>query len=188
MAGEYSRELSGKVSEGAKNLASLGFRQGGIPGYGYRRSLVSCDRTPKEQLLPGQRKNLQEDRVVLVLGPAEETSCIRKIFRMFTEEQKNPLEISKVLNAEGISYCGITRREWYRQAVDRILKDPKYIGCNVYGRSTQKLGTPRTKLPSSKWTVVSHSWTPIVDSATFLFGTGDIREAHRWKDGPATDC
>lgn len=167
MAGEYSRELSAKVYEGARNLASRGFRQGGTAGYGYRRSLVSCDGQPKEQLIPGERKNLQEDRVVLVPGPGEETYWVREIFRMFTEEQKKPLEIAKVLNTKGIRYSGVTRREWYPQAVDRILKDPKYIGCNVYGRSTQKLGTPRTKLPSSRWTV-TRSWTPLVDSATFL--------------------
>ena len=32
MAGEYSRELSAKVSEGLKRLARLGFKQGGLAG------------------------------------------------------------------------------------------------------------------------------------------------------------
>lgn len=168
MAAEYSRELSAKVYEGAKNLAALGFRQGGTAGYGYRRSLISADGTAKEQLLPGQRKNLHEDHVLLIPGPVEEIHCVREIFRMFTEEQKNPIEIAQILNAKGIRYLGITRHEWYRQAVDRILKDPKYIGCNVYGRSTQKLGAPRTKLPSSKWTVGLRSWPPLVDLSMFF--------------------
>jgi DNA invertase Pin-like site-specific DNA recombinase len=168
MAGEYSRELSAKVYEGARNLASLGFRQGGTEGYGLRRSLVSSDRKPKEQLVRGQRKSLQEDHVVLSPGPPDEIHCVREIFRMFTEEHKTPLQIAKVLNAAAVLYPGFTRREWYRQAVDRILKDPKYIGCNVYGRSTQRLGTVRIRLPSSKWAVAPRSWTPLVDSATFL--------------------
>src|SRR5438105_12500783 len=34
MAGEYSRELGVKVLAGQKRLALLGFKQGGMPGYG----------------------------------------------------------------------------------------------------------------------------------------------------------
>ena len=47
MAGEYSRELGVKVLAGQKRLARLGFKQGGRPGYGLRRMLVSSDRTSK---------------------------------------------------------------------------------------------------------------------------------------------
>jgi DNA invertase Pin-like site-specific DNA recombinase len=70
MAGEYSRELSVKVLDGHKRLAQLGFKQGGLPGYGLRRMLVSPDREPKQQLEKGQRKSLTTDRVILVPGPA----------------------------------------------------------------------------------------------------------------------
>src|SRR5690349_448122 len=41
MAREYSRELGVKVLAGQKRLASLGFKQGGAPGYGLCRLLVS---------------------------------------------------------------------------------------------------------------------------------------------------
>jgi DNA invertase Pin-like site-specific DNA recombinase len=37
MAGEYSRELSVKVFAGQCRLISLGFRQGGLAGFGLRR-------------------------------------------------------------------------------------------------------------------------------------------------------
>src|ERR1700754_3547711 len=40
MAGEYSRELSAKVYAGQKRLIELGYRQGGLPGYGLRRMRV----------------------------------------------------------------------------------------------------------------------------------------------------
>src|SRR5258708_26131726 len=50
MAGEYSRELGVKVIAGQKRLAALGFKQGGIPGYGFRRLLVSENRSPKKLL------------------------------------------------------------------------------------------------------------------------------------------
>ena len=43
MAGEYSRELSAKVFAGQCRLITLGFRQGGPPGFGLRRQLlVGC--------------------------------------------------------------------------------------------------------------------------------------------------
>src|SRR3546814_14007934 len=37
MAGEYSRELSGKVFAGQCRLIERGYRQGGAAGYGLRR-------------------------------------------------------------------------------------------------------------------------------------------------------
>jgi len=147
MAGEYSRELSAKVLEGARRLAALGFKQGGAPGYGYRRRLLSPTGQYKEQLLPGQRKSIQEDRVILELGPEEELYWLREIFRMFTQEDKGPLAIATVLNERGARFSGIKRRKWYAQAVGRILKNPKYIGSNVYGRSSRRLGSPKIALP-----------------------------------------
>ena len=50
MAGEYSRELSAKVFAGQCRLIGLGFRQGGMAGYGLRRQLVDERRQPKEVL------------------------------------------------------------------------------------------------------------------------------------------
>lgn len=50
MAGEYSRELGEKVFAGQQRGAGLGFRQGGKPGYGFRRLLVSPDGTPPVSL------------------------------------------------------------------------------------------------------------------------------------------
>ena len=41
MAGEYSRELSQKVFAGQSRLIEMGYRQGGPPGFGLRRMLIS---------------------------------------------------------------------------------------------------------------------------------------------------
>ena len=62
MAGEYSRELSAKVFAGQCRLISLGFRQGGMAGYGLRRRLVDEHRRPKVDLRAGEHKSLQTDR------------------------------------------------------------------------------------------------------------------------------
>jgi len=77
MAGEYSRELGTKVLAGQKRLASLGFKQGGLPGYGLRRMLISQAGVPKQELVSGERKSIATDRVVLVPGPSNEVECVR---------------------------------------------------------------------------------------------------------------
>jgi hypothetical protein len=69
MAGEYSRELSTKVFQGACRLIQLGFKQGGAAGYGLRRMLIDQSGQPKGMLGRGEHKSLQTDRVVLTLGP-----------------------------------------------------------------------------------------------------------------------
>src|SRR5580658_8459587 len=63
MAAEFSRELSVKEFRGKSRLAQLGFKQGGSPGYGFRRLLVSADGAPKQILNWGEQKNLKTDRV-----------------------------------------------------------------------------------------------------------------------------
>src|SRR5215207_8786795 len=68
MAGEYSRELSVKVFTGQCRLIALGFRQGGMAGYGLRRQLIDEHRHPKSELAVGEQKSLQTDRVILVPG------------------------------------------------------------------------------------------------------------------------
>ena len=70
MAGEYSRELSSKVFQGACRLVQLGYRQGGTAGFGLRRVLLDQSGAKKGELKMGEQKSIQTDRVVLVPGPA----------------------------------------------------------------------------------------------------------------------
>jgi DNA invertase Pin-like site-specific DNA recombinase len=81
MAGEYSRELSAKVFAGQCRLIELGFRQGGMAGYGLRRMRIDQNGVPQGVLQFGEHKSLQTDRVILVLGPAEEVDTVRWIVR-----------------------------------------------------------------------------------------------------------
>ena len=79
MAGEYSRELSTKVFQGACRLIQLGFKQGGAAGFGLRRMLVDQTGQSKGILKIGEQKSLQTDRVVLVPGPENEQETVRWI-------------------------------------------------------------------------------------------------------------
>lgn len=173
MAGEYSRELGIKVFAGLKRLARLGFKQGGCPGYGLRRMLVSAEGKPKLQLARGERKSITTDRVILVPGPVEEVECVREIYRMFIEEERTVLGISKELNRRNIRYLGDSK--WDQTAVFTILSHPKYTGYNVFGRTTQKLGTASIRMPESEWICTPNAFTPLVDETTFQHAQGLLR-------------
>ena len=101
MAGEYSRELSAKVFAGQCRLIELGYRQGGIAGYGLRRMRVDQHGQTLGLLRPGEQKSLQTDRVILVPGPADEIATVDRIYRLFVEAGKTEAEIAEILNGAG---------------------------------------------------------------------------------------
>src|ERR1041384_7056692 len=100
MAGEYSRELSSKVFQGACRLIQLGYKQGGTAGFGLRRMLIDQNAQHKAVLKMGEQKSLQTDRVVLVRGPEDEVKIVRWIFHAFIGEGKAESEIAASLNAQ----------------------------------------------------------------------------------------
>lgn len=165
MAGEYSRELGVKIFNAQRRLASMGFRQGGQPGYGLRRLLVSADGTPKQVLLHGQRKSIASDRVIQIPGPPEEVKCVREIYRLFVEDRFCFLAIAKQLNCRGISY--LRGKGWDQKAVKNVLTHPKYAGINQYGRFSTKLYTPRTENPRSQWSFTPEAFEPVVEPSIF---------------------
>ena len=165
MAGEFSRELGCKVYAGQKRLAQLGYRQGGPPGYGLRRMLVSPDGTPKQILLSGERKSIVADRVIQVRGRPHEVRCIRNIYQMFVEQKMNCTAIARELNRLHIAY--LRNAPWNERAVQTILTHPKYAGSYVYGRSSQRLYTSTVLLPKSEWTIVPKAFEPLIDAETF---------------------
>jgi hypothetical protein len=165
MAGEYSRELSVKVFDGQKRLAQLGFKQGGVPGYGLQRLLVSAERAPKQILKNGERKSIATDRVILIPGAAEEVQGVRDIYRMLISEKRTVYGIASELNRKGVPYLGTSK--WDYLAVWNMLTHPKYAGCHVYGRTSQKLYGPTLRLPREKWTMKPKAFEPIIDEETF---------------------
>jgi DNA invertase Pin-like site-specific DNA recombinase len=82
MASEFSRELGEKVFRGKKRLTQLGFWMGGLPGYGYKRVMVSADGKRKGMMRLGERKSFTTDRVILMPGSQRELRCVRRIFSM----------------------------------------------------------------------------------------------------------
>jgi len=177
MAGEYSRELSGKVFAGQCRLIELGFRQGGLAGYGLRRVLVDESLQPKSTLKRGEHKSLQTDRVVLVAGPAEEVDTVRWIYRAFTEEGLPESEIASRLNQRGI--LTDLDRQWTRGVVHGILTNEKYIGNNVFNRRSFKLKKRRVVNDPDMWVRSDGVFDAIVESRYFYTAQGIIQERSR---------
>jgi len=161
MAGEYSRELSAKVFAGQCRLISYGFRQGGPAGFGLRRVLVDELRQPKAELARGEQKSLQTDRVVLAPGSPEEVETVRRMYRMFTLNGRSEREIAATLNAEG--HLTDLGRPWTRGTVHQVLTNEKYVGNNVFNRSSFKLKVRRVRNPPSEWIRAEGAFEPIVD-------------------------
>jgi hypothetical protein len=165
MAGEYSRELSVKVFAGQKRLAELGFWQGGPPGYGFRRLLLSPDGMPKQLLARGETKNIATDRVILVPGLAHEVEQVHEIFRLFTVEKLGVTAIARDLNRRGIP--SPKNRQWTHSVVTTILSHPRYVGCNVFNQTTKKLGSPCVARPRTDWVILPGAFKGIVDPTVF---------------------
>lgn len=165
MAGEYSRELSVKVFAGQANLIRLGFRQGGAAGFGLRRMLVDQAGADKGLLHPGEHKSIATDRVILVPGPENEIQIVRDVYHRFVELGQGEQEIAEALNALGI----VTDRDrlWTRGSVHQLLINEKYIGNNVWARTSCKLKGTHVHNAPSEWIRADGAFAPIVSPELF---------------------
>jgi len=177
MAGEYSRELSSKVFKGQCRLIELGFRQGGAPGFGLRRMLVDQAGQPKGVLKRGEQKSLQTDRVILVPGPSEEVETVLLIYDLFVKQGKRESEIADLLNARGI----VTDfgRPWNRGTVAQVLTNEKYIGNNVYNRTSFKLKKKHVENSPDMWVRADGAFAPIISPELYFTAQGIAQERNR---------
>lgn len=165
MAGEYSRDLSARISRGHYKLARMGFHQGGPANFGFRRQLIDENGNRRILLGRGQRKVLGTDRVVLVHGPKEETDIVREIFQLFAEKGWAKRRIASYLNDRNIKNS--RGHPWTGHTVDHLLRCERYIGTVIYNRTSVKLGSQRIDLPQSEWIVVENAIEPIVTHKIF---------------------
>ena len=174
MAGEYSRELSVKVFAGQANLIRLGFRQGGAAGFGLRRMLVDQEGCEKGVLLAGQQKSIATDRIVLVRGPEKEIEIVRNVYHLFVEVGRSETEIASLLNEEGVATD--LGRAWTRGSVHQLLINEKYIGNNVWARTSFKLKGKHIQNDPVEWVRADGAFPAIVDPDMFEAAQGIIRQ------------
>ena len=186
MAGEYSRELSIKVFAGQCRLIELGFRQGGMAGFGLRRVLLDQSGEMKAELKIGEQKSLQTDRVVLRPGPAAEVEIVRQVYHWFVADGLNELVIAARLNERGIRTE--QGRDWTRGTVHELLSNEKYIGANVYNRVSFKLKRLRVVNPPELWVRKDGAFEGIVSPEQFYTAQGIIRgRVRRYSDEALLD-
>jgi len=164
MAALYSRELAEKSYAGLRYITSQGFRGGAMSGYGMRRLLLGPDGEHKQILERNERKNLKTDRVTLVPGPDVEVQGIRRIFAL-AEKQRRPVEIAAELNRIGVTY--LNGLPWNSARVWRVLKNEKYIGWNVWGKTKHPFGMLTKKLPRTLWVTKPNAFPPLVSKEQF---------------------
>lgn len=172
MAGEYSCELSRKVYAGQRSGAERGFWQGSSPGYGLRRILVDADRRVKGPLQHSERKSIQSDRVVIVPGPPNEVALVRRIYRWYAYDGWSPVLIARRLNEFGL--FNDRGRPWRADSVSQMLQNEKYAGTNVYGRTSEKLGSRWSTNRPAEWVRAIGAFEPVIDRETF-----EIAQARR---------
>ncbi|MDO9053442.1 MAG: recombinase family protein [Gallionella sp.] len=177
MAGEYSRELSAKVFAGQCRLIELGFRQGGPAGYGLRRVLLDQNGSIKAQLTRGEHKSLQTDRVILMPGPDDEVKTVNSIYRWFIDEGLVESAIAARLNDMRVRTD--LDREWTRATVHEVLTNEKYIGNNIYNRTSFKLKKLRVENTPDMWVKKEGAFDPIVHPELFYIAQGIIRARTR---------
>ncbi len=136
--------------------------------------LVDEQRQRKDELARGEHKSLQTDRVVLAPGPTEEVDTVRRMYRMFTLKGQSEREIAAELNGEGhVTDLG---RPWSRGTVRQVLTNEKYVGKNVFNRTSFKLKMQRVRNPPSEWVRAEGAFEPIVDPDFFSAAQRIIQE------------
>lgn len=180
MAGEFSRELSVKCFEGQQRLVKLGFRAGGRPGYGLRRMVVSSDGKRQRILKSGEYKSLSNDRIILVPGPKVEVECVRTIYAMVLRNHMGPTEIARHLNNTRIAHP--TRDRWERYMIEDILTNPRYVGSNVWNRTSRKLHTTGVTNSPDNWVIKVDAFASIIKRSSFDRVQAVLPRLLRWSD------
>ncbi len=179
MAAEFSRELSVKVTAGLRRLAGDGFRVGSYAGFGLRRMMISADGRRKGILKPHEQKYANTDRVILVPGPKHEVECVRRIFELSTSRRMSCAKIAVDLNARKIEHWG---RPWRAHDVYRILTNHKYMGWNVYGKTTHRpVDSEWHKVPEEGWIVKKNAFRALISPEQFTRAQRCLRRRRRFR-------
>lgn len=175
-ASDYCRQLSQKVWAGQCNLVRKGFRQGGVAGFGLRRMLLDESGNPKQELTIGQRKSLLTERVILIPGPGEDRRIVLWIYDQFISGTSET-EIAEQLNTSGVkNHFG---RPWSRGTVCEVLTNEKYVGNNLFNRTSGKMKSKAKPNPENEWVRRERAFEPIVDVERFYTVQGIYRERNK---------
>jgi DNA invertase Pin-like site-specific DNA recombinase len=161
MAGEYSRELSVKISAGQRRLVEMGYWQGGYGPFGMQRQLVGQDGKPKQLLKLGEWKSIDTDRITLVPGPPEAVRTIQLAFDLYTKRRENRYKIADILNQQR-RFRG--KKPWNIVMLRCLFSNPTYKGAYAYGKHHDKYKA----VPREKWLIREHAFPAIITDSQWM--------------------
>lgn len=168
MAGEYSRELSTKITAGLRIAASLGHNNGGGRPYGLHRVLLDSNGKRMRVLRRGEWKGQGEGYVTHAPGPPKEVAVLRSIFRMYVKRGFSAQKIASALNKRGVPTSQKGRNGWTQGVVNKLLGNEKYIGTQVYKKTLgRSIKGSRHANSKSNWIRVPNAFNGIIDPQLF---------------------
>ncbi len=103
------------------------------------------------------------------------------MYEAFVRDAKSEMEIAKLLNERGI--LTDFQRPWTRGTVHEVLTNEKYIGNNVYHRTSCKLKQRHVENPPNLWVRADNAFTGIIDATTFMAAQGIIlTRSRKWSE------
>jgi site-specific DNA recombinase len=143
-AEQFRAELNANLQRGLLEHSEAGWNIGPAP-YGYTAARI---RHPDPALA-----SLGRTKSRLILDPAR-APVVTQIFTWRTGTRLGVPTIAARLNADPGRYPPPAGGRWSTQGVAAMLRNPKYTGHMVYGRTTKRDGHTRP-VPPEQWT-----WSP----------------------------
>jgi hypothetical protein len=113
-------------------------------------------------------------------GPDDELRIVLWIYDQFISGNSET-EIATQLNAEGVeNHFG---RLWTRGTVCEVLTNEKYVGNNLFNRTSGKMKSRAKPNPESEWVRKDHAFEPVVDMERFC----TVQEIYRERNKKTTD-
>jgi hypothetical protein len=102
---------------------------------------------------------------------------VRRIYRLFVQEEYTERQIAGELNGAGI--FGELGRAWTRGMIHQVLTNEKYIGNNVYNKISFKLKKKRVRNPPQMWVRRDEAFDAVVEMRDFTAAQAIILERHQ---------
>jgi DNA invertase Pin-like site-specific DNA recombinase len=164
MAGEYSRDLSRRVSRAKLHMADLGFVSGAPCPIGVGRVEVNPDGSLGRQLERGERKSRPHQTVRHTRGVPSEVALVRRIFRMTLAKGLRPSAVACALNRRGDTW--IDGSPWTNQRIRHVLLCELLTGVVTFGKTTKRFHKAAIPKPENQW-IRRQVFEPIISKADF---------------------
>lgn len=162
-ASAYRESVRANAKRGAIGAAKRGLWQNEAP-LGYRRLATRPGQAPeKGRILQAGQRKADDEETRLTLGPEDEQAVVRWMFETYAAGSTSLGEMARELDQR----C--PTRQWSRQTVRAVLKNPAYLGDVVWCRRPHDaIEQQRTPVRDrADWVVVCDTHAPLVSRALF---------------------